>query len=66
MPNTARLRTICAVKHGASLPGAAVAAAMKSVIDGGESPVSLADGRAPVVIAAAAAESARTGASVEV
>ncbi|MFZ8910636.1 MAG: inositol 2-dehydrogenase [Candidatus Nanopelagicales bacterium] len=31
------------------------------VLDGGASPVSLADGRAPVVIAAAAAESARTG-----
>ena len=36
------------------------------VLDGGESPVSLADGRAPVVIAAAAAESARTGVPVEV
>jgi len=36
------------------------------VLDGGESPVSLADGRAPVVIAAAAAESARTGVPVSV
>ena len=36
------------------------------VLDGGPSPVSLADGRAPVVVAAAAAESARTGLSVEV
>jgi myo-inositol 2-dehydrogenase/D-chiro-inositol 1-dehydrogenase len=35
------------------------------VRDGGESPVSLADGRAPVVIAAAAAESARTGLTVQ-
>ena len=34
------------------------------VLDGGESPVSLADGWAPVVIAAAAAESARTGVTV--
>ena len=33
---------------------------------GGESPVSLADGRAPVVIAAAAAESARTGMPVTI
>ncbi len=31
------------------------------VLDGGPSPVSLADGRAPVVVAAAAGESARTG-----
>lgn len=31
------------------------------VLDGGPSPVSLADGRAPVVLAAAAAESARSG-----
>ena len=31
------------------------------VLDGGESPVSMAEGRAPVAIAAAAAESARTG-----
>ena len=36
------------------------------VLDGGPSPVSLADGRAPVVVAAAAAESARTGLAVEV
>ena len=36
------------------------------VLDGGESPVSLADGRAPVVIAAAAAESARTGMPVSI
>ncbi len=36
------------------------------VLDGGPSPVSLADGRAPVVIAAAAAESARTGMPVSV
>ena len=34
------------------------------VLDGGPSPVSLADGRAPVVVAAAAAESARTGKTV--
>ena len=36
------------------------------VLDGGPSPVSLAEGRAPVVIAAAAAESARTGQPVRV
>ena len=36
------------------------------VLDGGPSPVSIADGRAPVVVAAAAAESARTGLAVEV
>ena len=36
------------------------------VLDGGASPVSLADGRAPVVVAAAAAESARTGMPVEI
>ena len=35
------------------------------VLDGGPSPVSLAEGRAPVVIAAAAGESARTGVAVE-
>jgi myo-inositol 2-dehydrogenase/D-chiro-inositol 1-dehydrogenase len=35
------------------------------VLDGGPSPVSLADGRAPVVIAAAAAESARSGTAVD-
>ena len=34
------------------------------VLDGGPSPVSLADGRAPVVIAAAAGEAARTGVPV--
>ena len=36
------------------------------VLDGGPSPVSLAEGRAPVVVAAAAAESARTGRPVAV
>ena len=36
------------------------------VLDGGPSPVSLAEGRAPVVIAAAAAESARTGRPVAI
>jgi myo-inositol 2-dehydrogenase/D-chiro-inositol 1-dehydrogenase len=36
------------------------------VLDGGESPVSLAEGRAPVLIADAAAESARTGMPVEI
>jgi len=36
------------------------------VLDGGPSPVSLAEGRAPVVIAAAAAESARTGRAVAI
>ncbi len=36
------------------------------VLDGGPSPVSLADGRAPVVVAAAAGESARTGLVVDV
>ncbi len=35
------------------------------VLDGGESPVSLADGRAPVVLAEAAARSARTGQPVD-
>ena len=36
------------------------------VLDGGPSPVSLEEGRAPIVIAAAAAESARTGRPVDV
>ncbi len=36
------------------------------VLDGGPSPVSLAEGRAPVVVAAAAAESARTGRPVAI
>lgn len=36
------------------------------VLDGGPSPVSLAEGRAPVVVAGAAAESARTGRPVAV
>ena len=36
------------------------------VLDGGPSPVSLAEGRAPVVVAAAAAQSARTGRPVAV